>query len=142
MLLIFSFWIYFWKDHYQVYESFLRTHFYVSFHMNGLTSVNYVLYHCGHKHVLPIFFLPLFLPIFLFVMDILQEQKYMYGREWNKTPWWRNLIFQNNNLSCVAEVKLISSCFPQRLLCSWGFFPIGHWCNFPNNLWKKSLGKQ
>ena len=33
-----------------------------------------------------------------------------------------------------AGVKLILSCFSQRLLCSWVVSPIGHWCNFGNDL--------
>ena len=36
-----------------------------------------------------------------------------------------------------AAVKLILSCFSQRLLCSWGFFSIGRYCNFDSDLMGK-----
>ena len=53
----------------------------------------------------------------IFVIDILQEEIYIYGTGWNKTPGWRDLFVQNTYLS---------SCFFQRLLCSWAVLLIGH----------------
>ena len=38
----------------------------------------------------------------MFVIDILQEEKYIYGGEWNKT-WLSDLFVQSNNLSCLLE---------------------------------------
>ena len=39
----------------------------------------------------------------VFVIDILLEEKYIYGGEWNKTPSGRNLFVQNSNLFCLLE---------------------------------------
>ena len=39
----------------------------------------------------------------IFVIDNLQEEKHIYGGEWNKTPWWRDLFLQNNNLPRLLE---------------------------------------
>ena len=38
----------------------------------------------------------------IFVIDILQGEKYIYGGEQNKTPWWRYLFVLNTNLPLLV----------------------------------------